>query len=997
MKRNLRNTFFIILLILLIYPTSFAQIPLQVSGVVSNANGPLSNVSVTVKDTKNGTITDVKGRYTISNVPQSGVLIFSSVGYESQEIFVDGRRQINVVLAGNATALDQVVIVGYGTQKKINLTGAVGVIKGETISERTFSNSSKAIQGLSPGVTVTDRGGAPGQDDATINIRGVGTLGNANPLILVDNVPVNSMNDVRPTDIASISVLKDAASAAIYGSRAANGVILITTKRGKEGKMTANYNGYVAVQHTTRLPKSVGIKDYMDIINEGYTNAGLNPKYSEDYIAKTLSGEDPVKYPNTDWLAVIFKPAVQTNHSVSINGGSERATYALSLNYLDQDGIIKNVNSKNFGLRLNNDFNVSKRIKIGSDLAYTKEKNTQPYNVGDVYWTLYSDLAPTVAPQYPDGSYGIGSGNRSPLGAINASGYQNDYTDNVFLNLKGEYTIIDGLTLQANYAANLYKISNKNHRNDYVFRDYYTKNEISRYNSYLFYQQGNNTETNARLTLDYKKNFGVHALSALLGAEQTIHKEDQVNASRSFFYSNDLQELSQGDPTTRDNNSSSNEWDLQSLFGRVNYSLFSKYLVEANFRYDGSSRFANGHRYGLFPSFSAGWIISKENFMKSLSFIDNLKIRASWGQLGNQDIGLYRYQQTIALQQNYTFGSQLVNGAAVTDLANQYITWETSTSSNLGIDADFLKGKLGFTADIFKKRTKNILLTLDIPYTIGLNAPTQNAGIVENKGVEVSAYYKNHINDFKYSINLNFAQIQNKVVSLAGTGPYISETSILKEGVSMNAIFGYEAIGLFRTQQELDSYPKFNNKTTLGSVKYKDQNEDGKINNDDKIVLGPTIPKYTFGGDINFEYKGIFVDGFLQGAAGVYSMPRGGIFDGPYWGSFITTDWLDRWTPSNPNGKFPSVYYQGSSPNLQPSSFEMQNVSYVRLKNLQLGYVLPTKVIDRLKLSNVRIYISGTNLLTFNKAKYVDPELASGRYNTYPQVKIYSFGTNITF
>lgn len=977
---------------------SFSQLK-SISGIVTDqkTGEPLSGATVVEKGTNKGVSTDLRGHFEIQVISLNTTLEVSFINYIDQNIDANGKSIINIKLIPEVASLDEVVVIGYGTQKKVNLTGAVAVIKGDEISERTFSNSSKAIQGLSPGVTVIDRGGPPGQDDARINIRGVGTLGNANPLILVDNVPVNSINDVRPTDIANISVLKDAASAAIYGSRAANGVILITTKRGKEGKMAINYNAYVAMQHTTRLPEAVGIKDYMEIINEGYTNSGLNPKYNDDYIAKTLSGEDPIKYPNTDWLAIIFKPAIQTNHSLNINGGSERSTYALSLNYLDQNGIVKNVNSKNFGLRLNNDFKLSKRITLGTDVAYNRKNNTQPYNIGDVYWALYSENAPTVASQYPDGSYGINSGNRSPLGAINASGYQNSFTDNIFLNLKGQYSILDGLTLQANYAANLYKTSNKNHRNDYVFRDYYTKNEISRYNSYLYYQQGNNTETNARLILDYKKKLGIHDLGALIGVEQTIHKEDQVNASRSFFYSNDLQELSLGDPTTKDNNSASSEWDLQSLFGRINYSFLSKYLVEANFRYDGSSRFAAGRRYGFFPSFSAGWILSKEKFMEPISFLNNLKIRASWGELGNQNIGLYRYQQTIALQQNYTFGGQLVNGAAVNDLANQFITWETSTSSNIGMDADFLNGKLGFTADVFKKRTKNILLTLDIPYTIGLNPPTQNAGIVDNNGIEISAYYRNRINDFKYSVNLNFASITNKVVSLAGTGPYISETSIIKEGVSMNAIFGYEAIGLFKTQGELDKYAKFNAKTTLGSVKYKDQNNDGKIDNDDKVVLGPVIPKYTFGGEINLEYKGIFFQAFVQGAADVYSMPRGGIFDGPYWGSFVTTDWLDRWTPTNPNGKFPSVYYQGSSPNLQPSSFTIQDVSYVRLKNIQLGYVLPLKMIERLKVANVRIYVSGTNLLTFTRAKYVDPELASGRYDSYPQIKMYSFGTNITF
>lgn len=968
-----------------------------VTGQVTDPEGqPLPGVNVVEKGTSNGTQTGADGRYSFA-VPEQATLVFSYVGYTAQETAVAGKTTINISLVPSAKELGDVVVVGYGTQKKVNLTGAVGVIKGETIAERTFPNSSKALQGLSPGLTVIDRGGAPGQDGAAINIRGVGTLGNANPLILVDNVPVNSIDDVRPTDIASISILKDAASASIYGSRAANGVVLITTKRGKDGKITVNYNAYVASQTTTRLPEGVGIKDYMDIINESFVNAGLQPKYSPDYIARTLSGEDPVKYPNTNWQKEIFQPNVQTNHALSISGGTQKSTTFLSLNYLDQGGIVKNINAQNYNIRLNNDFHLSDRITAGVDAAFTRKQNTQPYNTNDIFWSLYSDLAPTVAPVYPDGTYGIGTGNRSPLGALNASGFQNFTSDNIFLNLKSSYKIIDGLNLNANYSANLYKNNSQNRRFDYVFRDYYSKAELYRYNSYLYLQQGNASETNARVTLDYKKTIGVHEFSALAGAEQILHKDDQINASRSLFYSNDLQELPLGDPTTRDNSSGSSSWALQSLYGRINYALFSKYLFEVNLRYDGSSRFSTGQRYGLFPSFSAGWRISEENFTKSLGFISDLKLRASWGRLGNQDIGLYQYLPTVALQQNYAFGNALANGAAVNNLANQFIKWETSTSTNVGLDASFFQGKLAFTVDVFDKQTKDILLTLDIPYTIGLAPPTQNAGAVQNRGVEVSVSHNNQIGKFKYSLGLNFADIKNKVISLAGTGPYVTETSIIKEGESINAIFGYEAAGLFRTQQELNDYPKFNGFTTLGSVRYKDQNNDGKINNDDKIVIGPTIPQYTFGTNLNLDYSGVFLNIFLQGAANVYTMPRGGIFDGPYWGSFVTKDWLDRWTPNNPNGSFPSIAYQRSSPSLQPSTFSAQDASYVRLKNVQLGYNLPTGLTSKVKIANVRFYVSGTNLLTFTKAKYVDPELASGRFDAYPQTRIFSLGTNITF
>ena len=974
--------------------------PLRVIGkvVASTSGEELPGVNVVLKGTTTGTVTDNKGDYVFDLPDGTGTLVFSYIGFLLQEVPVNNRSQINVTLQADVKSLGEVVVVGYGTQKKVNLTGAVSTIQGETIAERTFSNSSKALQGLTPGLTIIDRGGAPGQDGATINIRGVGTLGNASPLILVDNVPVTSIDDIMPNDIASVSVLKDAASAAIYGARAANGVILITTKRGNKDKLTVNYNAYIATQVPTRLPEGVGIGDYMNIINESYRNVGQPDKYSADYIQKTLSGEDPNKYPTTDWLGLIFNPAPQTNHALSLSGGSDKSAFLLSLNYLNQDGIVKNVNAKRYSIRLNNDFTLSKRLKIGTDLSFNRRANTTPYLVDDVYWTLYSDLAPTVVAQYPDGSYGLGSSNKSPVAAAERSGYRNFNRNNLIINLTGSYRILNGLSVNANYSANLYQDETKNYANSYTFLDYFSKRQLFKWNNSLYEENANLSEINKRLSLDYVGTFGKHDLSAILGFQQTVRTEKRLSGSRSMFYANDLQELPLGDPTTRDNGSSTNEWSLQSVFGRINYSLAAKYLLEANFRYDGSSRFAEGRRYGLFPSFSAGWRISEEPFMKSLSAVSNLKLRASWGQLGNQDIGLYQYFQTIGLQENYAFGGGLVNGAAVNTLANRNISWETSTVTNLGLDADFFNGKLGFTAEVFTKQTRNILLLLDIPYTVGLNAPTQNAGVVDNNGYELSASYRNRRKDFTYSVNANFADIRNKVSSLAGLGAYnSSELYITRVGESINSLFGYEALGLFRSKEELDGYARINPNTTVGSVKYKDQNNDGLINNSDKIILGSTIPRFTFGSDINLDYKGIFLSLFVQGVRGAYAMPRGGLIDGPYWGSFITTDWLDRWSPTNPNGSYPIVQYQRSSPNTAVSSFWVQDVSYLRLKNVQIGYRLPKLLTSKIGISNARVYVSGTNLLTLTKAKFVDPEISSGRANGYPQVSMYSLGTNITF
>lgn len=981
------------------------QVGKTVSGVVKDDLGPLAGVSVSVKGTTNGTVTNAEGEFTL-DVPKGAVLQFSYVGFNTQEVVINNQVRVDIQMTENNLLLDEVVVIGYGTQKKVNLTGAVSSVKGDVMNERTFNNSTTALQGMAPGLTIIDKGGEPGNESSSINIRGIGTLGKSNPLILVDNVPVSSMNDVLPQDIESVSILKDAASASIYGSRAANGVILVTTKRGSEKKLTINYNFNYSVQKPTRFPKSVDAATYMDIINEGYTNMGNLPRFSEEYMQKTLSGEDPFKYPWTNWIDFIFQDAPQQQHALSISGGSEKNKFRLSLNYLNQDGVIDNVNNKRYSVRLNNDYKLHEKLTVSADLSFIRKDNTKPYKADDVYWMYYSDLMWTTTPYYPDGSYTYASSKGNPAANIYQSGYRDSKRNNFMASFSADWEIIKALHLKGRFSAYIDNAEGKNYANEYVFKDYYTGSQIGKWDNSLEEVRNGHTNIDKNITLDYKRKFGIHELSGLIGYQETVDNSNEVKASRKYFAYNDLQELNLGDLTTRTNEGKSAKWVLKSLFGRVNYNINDRYLLEANFRYDGSSRFADGHRWGFFPSFSAGWRISEESFLKNVKAIDNLKLRASWGQLGNQDIDLYQYYQTVGVTQPYTFGGQLVNGAAMTALANQYITWETSTVTNVGVDLDMMNGLFSVTGEYFYKKTDDILLKVDIPYLIGLEAPTQNVGTVENKGWEVAVSHRNKIGKVNYSVTANLSDVKNKILSLGGIEPQIvNEKYIRGEGYAMNTLWGYEYMGLM-TQEDFDAnYPVVNTAAKVGSPKFRDRNKDGMLNDKDKVDLGGTIPRYTFGLNLNVEYKGFYVDAFFQGVLKNRSICSGGVTDGPFWGGFIWEEWADRYHPeNNPDGKYPIVLWQKSGPSNAPSDFWVRNSSYLRLKNLQVGYNIPASVIKKIGATQCRIYLSGTNLFTLTDCVY-DPEIGSAdpdnssisRGNYYPQVKTLSAGIDITF
>lgn len=976
-----------------------------VTGTITDQKGePIIGANVVVSGTTLGTITNYDGQFQL-NVPVSAnSLEVRYIGYITEQVNIRGRNNISIVLKEDLQQLDDVVVIGYGIQKKENLTGAVDAIKGEKLSNRTSASTSQSLQGMSPGMTVLNLGGEPGADGAKIRIRGYGTIAkstsddsNLNPLIIVDGVTVNSIDNIDPQDIDNISILKDAASAAIYGARAANGVILITTKRGHTDGLTVRYNGYVGWQSITRAPEWVAADDYMRLVNESLVNANKEPKYTEEAIKATMAGTDPYKYPNTDWWGLLFRTALQHKHTVSISGGTEKLKTAVSVNYLKREGIMINTDSEQYGIRANNDLKLHDKLDVGVDLNLNVRNREVPARIGDVYWNLLHDVPPTVAAYNPDGTYPLGPTNRNPLAAAKESGYDRFKNYQVIASPFIRYKVFNDLTISARASIKEDFELRKRYENSYEFKDYETKQTTLTWYSFLEERDAHNHYINWQGTADYDKTFGSHYIHALIGYSQEYNSWRRFGGQRRNFYSNDLQELDRGSEEGKNSFGYSNEWALRSLFGRVNYAFNDRYLVEANFRYDGSSRFAKGRRFGFFPSFSGAWRISEEDFLKGNDTFSNFKLRASWGKLGNQDIDLYQYIHTIQLgggQEDYSFNGQLASGAAQVALANELISWETTTSLDVGADIGLWNNKLTLTADYYIRKTEDILLKRDIPGTVGLIAPVQNVGAVKNNGWELALTYMDKVGDFNYSITGTLSDVKNKITKYGEKSTW--DWYINMEGEPMNSLYGYVTDGLFQTQEEVDNHAYQHSMTGPGDIKYKDINNDGIINSDDKEILGSTIPRYSYSLTLNGMYKGFDLNLFFNGIGKCNGYQYGALIEGPIWDGFTTKDVLDRWTPENRNASWPRLVYN-TIHNQEASDYWIQNTSYFRLKNVQLGYSLPKSILNKIHMNRVRVYVSGENMFTITKAKNLDPEFPSGRANYYPQTKIFSLGVDVTF
>lgn len=978
----------------------------NVTGIIWNDNGKiLSGVSIAVKGSSFSTISDSTGRFSVKVNGDDAVLIFSYVGFVTQEVPAGNRTNLDVILVSTESKLNEVVVVGYGTQKKVSLTSAVSTIGGEELVRRPVSSVQQALQGQLPGLTILDQGGAPGSSSMVIRVRGITTIGDNGPLIIVDGIE-QPLADLNPNDIASVSILKDASSTAIYGSRAANGVVLVTTKRAKAGKMTVTYDAFYAVQKAISKPEHMDLESYMRLQNVANINVGSAPQYTEQEIQDYVHTTDRDRYPLPfNWYDVMYSPAPQSNHALTISGGKEDVKALLSVRHQDQDGIIANTNAKLTDVRLNTDMKLFSTINVSADLNYRNKKILEPVNISNIFLRMMQNSIWTT-PKFPDGTYGIGPQGNNPLLFAEMGGTSKTTLDYLTGNAKAEWEILKGLKISSQFGVRMSFNTGKDFTNSYEIRDYYNPSIIKKsvvMNS-LRETRDQFREFTLNNLLNYSTTFGDHSLHALLGYSQIANKVSQLYAYRQGFYNNDIGSIGQGtDDATKDNGGGESEWGLRSYFGRINYAYQDKYLFEANGRYDGSSRFVGDKRYSFFPSFSAGWRLSKEDFWGGLDqYVNEFKIRGSWGKVGNQAVDLYSYFSTLNLT-NYSFNGLPVQGYIQSKMSNQNITWETTTQSNIGFDAQLLNNRFTLSVDYYNKKTTGILLVLPVPGTLGLQPAAQNAGRVDNKGWEFTLGTHNTFGQVGFDANLNFSINNNKVIDLAGTGPYISGDDIdpryiTGEGYPINAFWGYETDGLYQTDEEIQGDPVFMRPAKPGDVRMVDRNKDGKINADDMTYLGNAVPKYTFGSSFNITYRNFALNLFLQGASDVgVRLARALAEQGNYEGFTPAIYTNNYWTPEHRDARFPRPTKRDLR-NQASTDRMVLDASYLRLKNAQLSYTLPSSLVRRTKfIDQIRVYFSATNLFTISElTKWdLDPETLSGWQNYYPQTGLYTFGINV--
>ncbi|MCK4344571.1 MAG: TonB-dependent receptor, partial [Bacteroidales bacterium] len=972
-----------------------------VTGKVTDEDGnSLPGVNIVIKGTITGTISDMDGYYSIEVDDPEAVLVFTFIGMLTQEIKVGDQTEINITLARDVIGLEEVVAVGYATKKKVNLTGSVETIRMDNIAWKPVGQTSMALQGVASGVTVTQNSGKPGGDAGLIRIRGIGTLGNSNPLILVDGIET-TMNSVNLNDIESISILKDAASASIYGSRAANGVILITTKRATQKEISVTYDGYFGWQLPTDLTKKVSALEYIELKNEANANLGKAPQFTQEYIEAYQQNLGSDKYPDTDWQKVTLTgDGFTQNHSFSMIGGTDLLMLRGSFSALDQNGIIPNTGYKRYNFRLNTDINVSEKLHFRIDFDGRTENIYEPAK-GVNYIFHWMQRHPAIEPAiFSNGQYGDGHNGDNSLAQSEAGGLSRTRKYNAILSLKADWSPFKDLNFSLQYSPEFYNSLYK--RFQKMVPTYYYDGRlaftVAEFNTLNQQHTRNHTNNFKGIVTFEKEMLGDHYFKAIAGYEQIEYFSEWFSAYREKFALQEYQVLDVGSLENQKSGGSATEWSLLSTFGRLNYYYKQKYLFEANIRYDGSSRFAKGNRFGWYPSFSVGWRISEEPFLKSIVFVDNLKLRASWGQLGNQEIGNYPFASVVNLTQGYILNEKPVDGACLIDLANTIISWESAEVFDLGLDLSLFQ-KISISADYYIKNTKDILLKLPIPMIAGLNAPYQNAGIVQNKGWDFSLIYRNRVGELEYYISAVISDVKNKIIDLKGTGPYIGTRTIRKEGYPIDAFYGYEKIGLFQTQEEVDNHAtQFGGQVAAGDIKYKDQNGDGIINADyDRIIIGSRVPRYTYSLGLNVDFKGFDLIVFLQGVGKANGyLPGQAILPFNVGGSAMKTD-LDRWTPENPNTSIPRITYNYTNNEVASTQY-MQNAAYLRVKNVQFGYKLPQKWLNKIFLDYCRLYVSGQNLFTLDKfydGWDVESPVSSGSF--YPMVKIYSFGLNCKF
>lgn len=982
-----------------------------VSGVVTDENGePLIGAGVLIKGTSIGEVTDVNGQFKLKVAPDA-ILEVSFLGFETQYVQVASRSKIEISLKSD-NVLEETVVIGYGTVKKKDLTGAVAAINGENLAAKKTTTLSTALQGTMSGVLVQRNGNAPGSAASSIRVRGITTIDNSNPLIIVDGVQCSDIDYVNSNDVQSVSVLKDAAAASIYGAKAAAGVILITTKRGEAANISLSYGGEVGWEIPTTQPEMVGVTRFLEMSNELLYNdnnaAGFFQLYTADQVKNWVeyNKTDPNNYPITNWRELILKDnALRHSHNVSVSGGNKSVRTKASITYDDVDGLYGNRQFQRWMLRTNNDFTIIKDMLSASlDINIRRGKNTRP--IYDPFDTMRK-MPAVYAATWADGRYAEGKSGSNPYALVNEGGTYRAWSTQLGGKASLDLTPVKGLKLSAVVSPFINYTKSKQFKNacGYTLADdpdtqggWFDSGTTWATNS-LSENRNDSYTITSQLLANYNGTFGKHSIGALVGYENYVMRSETLGAARDQYELTGYPYLNIGPVDYQTNSGNGTEYTSNSVFGRVTYDYAGRYLFQANVRHDGSSRFAKKYRWGTFPSFSAGWVMSEERWMQAAKpWLSFLKFRASWGKLGNERIG-DSYFPYMALM-NFNNALFYKDGETVSDktaaqkaLAVEDITWETTTSTDLGVDLGFFRNRLNVNFDWYWKNTDDMLLSIEIPYFMGYNSPKTNAGKMATKGFDLEIGWNDRVGDFSYSVSANLSDFTSKIVSL-NNSDIISGGKIQREGGYFNEFYGYICDGIYQTQEEVDNSARLNGSVTVGDLKYRDISgpdgvPDGKISAEyDRVPLGNSLPRFQYGGRLNCSWKGLDFSLVLQGIgkqnsylSAAYVQPLRdnygnipSIIEGKYWSPFNTVE-------ENANAKYPRLSKVSKDNNYATSSFWMFNGAYLRLKNITLGYTLPEKWTTKAKMNRVRVYVSANDLFCLSRyPKGWDPEMGTSAY-----------------
>jgi TonB-linked SusC/RagA family outer membrane protein len=1012
---------------------SFEVAAVPISGKVVDAKGAaLPGVTVLVKGTTNGASTSADGSFSIE-APENSVLVFSFVGYARQEVPITGANaNLTVTLTESAQDLNDVVVIGYGTARKSDLTGAVASVTSAQLTQVATSDPVQALQGRVAGVEVTSNSGQPGSG-TRIRVRGVGTINNSDPLYVVDGIQTSDIGFLLPADIESTEILKDASATAIYGSRGANGVVLITTKHGKAGSTQFNLTGYTGFQQIRRTLPLTTAAQYATLVTEAYTNDGKAlPDYGQqlkDAIANNAEG--------TDYQKLITQKGLITNYSLSASGGTEQNRYLVSGSYFQQNGIIKNSGFRKFVIRVNDDVVLTKRIKAGVAATFTNNNQTgsgdgqggsQPYTV-----LQYSQqINPILNPFGPNGTYTEDVITRNTLNVprlVDEQQYNKIQNNNLFTSSYLDISLFKGLSFRSTFGINYFN----NHPKQYQ-PQYYIGPFDQRAQSALIETRSENVSWVWSNYFNYNKTFGDNSnLSFTLGQEAQRGYGTGISITAyNVPLDASLQYASASRSTGNVVRSSQYDGSLSSYFGRANYNFRDRYLVTGTLRFDQTSKFLGPVRTGIFPSVGAAWNISNENFLKDVSFVSVLKLRASYGQVGNQNAAPnYGYASVANNNQIYVFNGVPAPGLAITQINNPDLKWETAITTDVGVDAEFFNNKLTFTADYFERRTQDMIALLPVPDYVGQAPASANVGALRNRGLELALNYRNEIGRLQYNVGINFTKINNVVTSLGGGTPIaagsvlpqIGNTTLTDVGREVAFYYGLQAQGVFHNQGEIDAYTYTNDVTGVrtlvqpgakpGDVRYADTNGDGVITASDYTYLGSGTPSFTYGASLNLNYAGFDFRMLLYGVQGAeaingasFNLSKSADFVG-VWSNFYANR-LDRWTPSNPNSNQPRVTATDTNGNDRFSSRYVEDASYLRARNMEIGYTLPQALLGKIQVKGARVFASVDNVFTLTKYTGYDPEISTVAnynnplsygvdYGNYPQARTYRLGFNVQF